>query len=628
MYSFLQPIKVGNLLLKNRIIYASMCKYMCDDEGNLTNQYYEYYRNLAKGGVALITPGAMVIDPEWPFRFPRQPWLNDDRFIPGLKKLVDIVHAEGALIAFQLWHPGESTTDPDNKPKTVNELTLEEIKKIQRQYVEAARRSKEAGADAVEFHIAHNYLPSQFMSPYFNKRTDEYGCSTVENSMRFSTECIRAIKEELGEDFTVTAKINGSDFVEGGITPDLAAKAAVYVEKAGAAMITVNGGGSLTLREGMSADGNKEEGWKISFAERVKQAVSIPVAGSGNIVHPEFADLCLKQGKCDIIAIGRGFVAEPEWVKKAMTGREKEIRKCIACMYCFTKNPLGTSGCSVNPYSKREYEKPELIKNGNGRTIAVAGAGPAGLECAVVLAERGFKPVIYDSSPVIGGMLVVGSEPPGKQKIKWMIEYYEDQIKRLNIEFHPNTEVDAELLEKLNPYAIVVATGSNEFVPPIEGIDSPNVITVRDILANHSGITNRKIAVLGGGMTGLEAARMLRLQNNDVTVLEMMPPKTNPSFEEQLALKYALKDGVVVLFENKAEKIEEKSVCARQTKTGETVKIPADIVVLSLGIVPDNSLFIELKGKFNRVYCIGDSQKAGKIVDAVSAGADLGHKLD
>ena len=628
MYSFLEPIKVGNLLLKNRIIYSAMAKYMCDDEGNITDQYLEYYRNIAKGGVALITPGAMIVDPDWLFRFVKQPWLNDDKFIPGLKKLVDIVHAEGALIAFQLWHPGESTYDSNNKPKTVNQLTIKEIKVIQHQYLEAAKRSKAAGADAVEFHIAHNYLPSQFMSPNFNKRTDEYGCRSVEDSMRFSTECIKSIKAELGDDFMVMAKINGSDFVDGGITPELSAEAAVFVEKAGSAMITVNGGGSLTRYTGMSADGNEEEGWKVSFAEKVKQKVSIPVAGSGNIVHPDFADACIKEGKCDIIAMGRGLVAEPEWVKKVSTNREDELRYCVACMYCFTKNLPGTSGCSVNPYAKREFEKPELINNGGGRVVAIVGAGPAGLEVSVTLAKRGFKPVIYEKAPVIGGMVVLGSVPPGKSKLHWMLEYYKKQIKLFNIMLNLNTEANIETITSLNPYAVIVATGSKEFIPPINGINRPNVIMVRDILSNPSGITGKRIVVIGAGLTGLESARMLKLQNNDVTILEMLPANPASSMEEKLAMTYAVKDDIKVLLEHKVERITEQNVYAKELHSGKTAVFPADLVVLSLGTKSNNTLFVELNSKFDRIYNIGDCEKTGKIVDAVSAGGTLGYKLN
>jgi 2,4-dienoyl-CoA reductase-like NADH-dependent reductase (Old Yellow Enzyme family)/thioredoxin reductase len=625
MYGFLEPIRIGRLRLKNRIIYSAMAKYMCDEVGNVTEQYLAYYKTIARGGCALVTPGAMIVDPTWPFRFVRQPWLNDDRFIPGLRRLTELVHAEDAYIAFQLWHPGESTIDKANKPKTINEFSLAEIRTIQDQFTEAAKRAKAAGADAIEFHVAHNYLGSQFMSPLFNKRTDAYGCSTVENAMRFSSECIGRIHDALGADFPVTAKINGSDFTPGGIEPAYAADAAAELEKAGVVLITVNGGGSLTRRTGMSADGNEPEGWKIPFAEAVKQKVRIPVAGNGSIRHPAYADACIASGKCDVIAIGRGLLAEPEWVNKVAQGREDELRYCVSCMHCFTKNPLGTSGCSVNPFAKREYEKPPLEKNGAGRKVAVVGAGPAGLEAAVVLAERGFAPVIHEAEERLGGMAALAAIPPGKQKVEWMLDYYDRQIERLNIAFAPGRRVEAEDLCKEDYYAVVLASGSSEFVPPLPGIASAHVVSVRKVLTDPSGIEGKRIVVIGGGLTGLETARMLALRDNRVTVLEMLEANPAEPFQNQLAAQYAVRDGVLLVYGCKVSRIEPDTVVAE--RNGEPATFPADLVVLSVGVRPNDALYRALKSRRERVYNIGDSDKPQSIVEAVQAGAAMGYAL-
>lgn len=233
-YRFLQPLAVRNTQLKNRIALSAMIKGMCTEDGHMTEQYYAHYAALAKGGAAVITPGAMVIDSQWPYIFAKQPWLDRDECIPEIAHLVELVHEGGAKLSVQLWHPGQHGSTPEKPCKTVNDLSLEEIRHIQGQFLAAAKRVIAAGADAIEFHLAHNFLPAQFLSPYFNKRSDEYGADTIENATRFSVECIKEIKALMPEYMYLSVKINGSDMVDGGTTPEWAAAACQILEKAGA----------------------------------------------------------------------------------------------------------------------------------------------------------------------------------------------------------------------------------------------------------------------------------------------------------------------------------------------------------------------------------------------------------
>lgn len=623
-YIFLEPIKIGKLTLKNRIISAAMARHICEDDGFVSDAYVAHYESIAKGGAAAIIPGIMVIDPTWPYISQGQPYLSDDKYIPGLKRAIDAVHAHDAKFFCQLWHSGLASTTI-----SVNDLTLDEIHHIQDLYVSAAGRSKAAGADGVEFHIAHTYLPNQFLSPYFNKRTDEYGSGTVEDGLRFSLECIQRIRELYADDnFEIIAKINANDFVEGGMTPERAAEAAVLLEKAGIAMITVSGGGALTGVHKMSDDGREEEGWKIPLARAVKERVAIPVAGGGSLRHPEYIDEIIRNGDCDIAAIARGLYAEPEWVEKVSSGRENELKSCISCMFCFTNVKPGTaSGCSVNPFAKRELEKPDMKKDGEGRKVVIVGAGPSGLEAAVTLAERGFSPVILEKRNRLGGLVYLAAKPPGKKKLGWMIDYYDAQIKRLDIDVRFNVnDVNAEI-EKINPYAVIFATGSNEFVPPIDGIKNENVVSARDVLDGVKSVNGKNIVVLGGGLTGLETARFVKNKDNSVIVLEMMPVNPTPNMETKLALGDAKHEGIEVYNEHKVVSIEYDSVRTMNLTDDKEVVFKADFVIVSMGIRANNEPEAEIGNMIGNKYAVGDCAMPGKISTAVQSGSDAAYAL-
>lgn len=628
-YSFLQPIMVGGLKLRNRIIYPAMGKYIADDDGFITNRYVEYYRNVAAGGSALITPGVAIIDETSKNLGYRQPRLTDDKYIPGLKRAVDAVHHEGALITYQLWHSGQKLENGQLVP-LVNDYTIDEIKVIQRKYLEAARRCKQAGADGVEFHIAHNYLPSLFLSPYFNKRNDIYSSNNVENAIRFSLECIKMIVEELCDNtFIITAKINGEDFLSGGITPLWAAAACQLLEQAGVSMITVNGGGVLGKHEYMSDDGSHEEGWKIELAAMIKQSVKIPISGSGGIRHPNFAHKVIKEGKCDLVALGRELVAEPHWINKICSGREEEIRYCTNCMYCFTRYEASNeqSGCSVNPLSKREVDCSPLRIDGNGRVVIVIGAGPAGLEAAVTLAERGFKPIIFEKNSWLGGMMSLAAIPPNKDRINWQINYYQKQVKRLFIDIRLSTEADIETIVSLNPYAVIIATGSNELFPKIPGIDLYHVSGVRDVLIKKPGWRRKTIVIIGGGSAGIETALWLRKQDNNVMVFEILGEQKDLPLNRRLELQKAINSGITILYQHSVEKIFDGKISVRDLCQDSIQDVTVDNIVVAAGARSNDSLYRQLSGKLPKVFKIGDAYQIGDISSAVFMGSKIGYTL-
>lgn len=627
MRKLLEPIKIGNMELRNRVVLSAMAKYFCTN-GYIGREYCEYYRNIAHGGTALIIPGIMCVEPKW-YGQHEQPFLNDDKYIPGLKMAIDAVHEEVAKFACQLWMPGHLPYTQEDYPEengqkiaAVNYIPREMIPELQQKYVDAAVRCAKAGTDAIEWHMAHNYLPEQFYSPYFNHRTDEYGAQNVENAMRFSVEVIDRIKAAC-PGVEVIAKMNGSDFHEGTASMQWLGDAAVILEQHGVSMITVNGGGVISRLTDMSADGNEEEGWKVPFAEVVKKRVSIPVAACGSLRHPDYIDSIIEAGKCDLVALGRQLFAEPEFCNKIAEGREDELKFCVSCMHCLTKTKFGPNqpGCTVNPRGRREFCIPrELNVNGDSLPVAVVGAGPAGLEAAVTLAKRGFAVTLFDKGDKLGGNINLASMPIGKYKLGWMIGYYENMLRKLGVTVRLGTTCTPEMLEELKPYAVFIATGSVEAIPPLPGIGGEGVIPVRSYLCERPEIKDSKVIVLGAGQTGLETARMLAVAGNEVTVVDMLPDEIPPITDHRLDLNYAREAGVKILMAHKVVRIEDSAVVVTDLVTGEEKSLPRDKVIVALGVKSDRALYDEVKDRFQNVFNLGDSDKPGMAVYAVSAG--------
>jgi NADPH-dependent 2,4-dienoyl-CoA reductase/sulfur reductase-like enzyme len=491
------------------------------------------------------------------------------------------------------------------------------------EFGDCALRAKKAGFDGVEVHGAHGYLIAQFMSPYSNKRTDEYGGSLL-NRMRLPLEIISNIRAKAGNDFPILFRISGDEFVPGGRTIEDTKAIAVLLEQAGVNAIHVSAGvyGSMQFIIPPAA---VRHGWIADFAAEVKKVVSIPVITVGRINDPMMAETIIASGKADFVAIGRGSLADPELPNKAAAGKFDDINYCIGCLQgcvgnLFRGNP---GGCLVNPVTGRESEfilKPVDKK----KKVFVAGGGPAGMEAARVAAQRGHEVHLYEKSDKLGGQYLIGAIPPNKGEVDMFLAWQQNQLKKYNVNVHFNTELTVQIVEKGAPDAVIVATGGEPIVPDIPGKDKPNVVDANDVLLGNVNVGHRVI-VIGGGMVGSETADHLANHGKEVTIVEMLPEIAK---DEEAAVRYFLmKDlqdnGVKIYVNAPVKKILDDGVISEID--GAEIKIgPADTIVMAIGAKSVNSLTKQLEGKVPQVLTVGDALKVRKALEAVEEGYRAG----
>lgn len=511
------------------------------------------------------------------------------------------------------------------------EMTTEEVEGLVKKFIAGAKIAQIAGIDGVELHGAHGYLIGQFMSPLTNRRTDKYGGS-FNNRMRFVTEIITGIRYICGLNFPISVRIDGDEFVEGGITHEEAIKMARYLESIGVDAINVSSGtyeSGITIIEPISY----KEGWKKHLAQGIKDNVKIPVIACDAIKTPEFAEELLEEGNCDFVAVGRSQLADPEWGKKAMEGREKEIRPCIACLHCIEQLMNGkTVECAVNPRLGYEVEYTDYKKDGNGRTVVVIGGGPAGMEAAKVLAEREFKVVLFEKRDHLGGSVYLGSKPPCKERLKDLVANMEYQIRQLGVDVRLGLEPTVEELKALNPYSVFVAMGGKNIVPELPGIHGENVVAATDVLNKEMDIKNKKIVVVGSGMTGLETAEYLAEKGNEVKIVEMLSeigPGVHPPVLYDVTTRLK-KYGVEMIPRRQLIGIDDGKVYVLNTYNNEKIAMEAEYVVLSLGVASmrDNEFVKNIEKNFDNVRVLGDSSRPGKISNATQTGFDLAYTLE
>lgn len=634
--------KINGVELKNRVTMGPMDESLGDNSGNVSPRCMEYFLARAKGGTAaLVTSYVAVCPPELGgIAMPGQLRLLNIGNQLSMAHFAERVHAYGAKLFVQLHHPGRKTTaeyndgyqpvscsaiTPSMPKDTVpcRELTVDEIKEIERYFVKGARFAMWAGADGIQIHCAHGYLLNQFLNPAKNARTDEYGGS-MENRCRIVVEIVKGIREVVGPKFPITVRLNAfeGEGLPGEADADEMRRIGKYFSQNGIDGIHL----TMTSIDRVGTPDMKA-GWRNQIYAYFKEVVdTIPVYGPNEVKTPEEGEKVLESGCQDFLVLARQQIADPEWVNKAREGRSEDIRPCISCNTCMQQITIDHQPlrCSVNPLAGREIDN-QFLPKGEG-LVVIIGAGPGGMQAALTASARGFKVILIEKEKELGGALQLANKAPDKFQIDNLIRYFQGQIEKdPNIEVWLNYEVTEEKLDELaalKPYAVVSAVGGRQVVPNIPGVSL--AVMANDVLSGKREIRNKKAVVVGGGMTGLETAEYLAARGNSVKVLEMLPAPGRGIFNFNVTktVNALEKQRTEIYTCTRADSISKEAVTVTDTRSGRSEEIPCDVVVLAIGVYTDHSMRDMLEKRFFNVTEIGDANKAGKIMTAVRDGYD------
>lgn len=628
-----EPGRIGSLEIKNRLVMPPMATGLALKDGTVTDRQIDYYAERAKGGAGLIIVEITCVDSPVGKGNVRQIAIDDDCFIPGLSRLAEAIKRSGARAAIQLHHAGRQTSSrwtghqpvapsPVAMPggEQPRELTLEEIAALRSRFAEAAERAKRAGFDGVEIHGAHCYLICQFLSPLSNQRRDAYG-GRLENRARFLLEVIEAVRGRVGKDYPVWCRLSAMEIGgEGGITLEDTLTVAKMAEEAGVDAIHVSAHPIAPARRPPMA---QPPCAFVPFAEAVKKVVSVPVIAVSRIP-PELGEEIIREGKADFIAIGRPLLADPGLPQKAASGRLEDIRPCLYCMTCLDSLYWRKEGvcCTVNPILGREREC-EVEPAESPKRVVVIGGGPGGMEAARVAALRGHKVVLFDDGDELGGQMLLAVKPPFKETIETFRQYLVRQVNKSGVELRLGVKFAPNLLAKLRPDTVVLATGVVPVIPQIPGIDGKHVVQAKEVLMGVE--TGERVVVIGGELVGCETALYLAERGKKVTIMRRGPElatKVNQFIRIPLINRLQAK-GVTIFTGVDYEEVTPTGVVIRNG-VGERRVIQADTVVLAAGAKPNTELLPLVEGRVAQVLCVGDCVQPRGIREAVEEGFRAG----
>ena len=677
----LSPMKIGTMEVKNRTVMTAAEFSLGQANGKPTERLMDYYEERAKGGVGLIIPGICRVNDMGAASTFTQLAMSHDYHIEPMHEFAERLHKHGAKLCLQLHHPGRqgysSSTNSlpmvipivDRFPKVLDgifkctplllgleekkiiwsvqapskvelanhgatrmhAMSHREVTNLRDDFIEAAVRCQKAGVDAVELHGGHGYIIQQFLSPNTNKRTDEYGGS-FENRMRFVTEIIQGIRERCGRDYPLIVRLTADEmydrigFQNKGYGLEEGKRIAKCLEELGVDAINVTSACYDAYNYWLEPT-SFEPGWRAYLAKAIKETVSIPVIAANFIRSPQQAEEQIANGTQDFMGSARTFICDPHWVKKIEEGHPEQIRRCIGCLNCIqsfmTNAKVGKPGeCALNMSIGIEKAYENIEQDGEGQLAVVVGAGVAGLMAAHTLARRGFKVKVFEKQDVPGGQVNIASSCNLKDKLHWSVEDLMTIVQTQGVEVNFGKEITAADIREMKPYAVFVATGGVPIRPgSIPGTDRENVLVAPEVIMGEKVPQNQNVIVVGSGMTGLETTEKLNEAGNTVTVIEMAK-EIAPGTWFQLVddeMERIRPYGTKVLASTKLVSINEGSVTVANAKTGAKEELPADTVVLSMGVRPVNGLFGELREEMENVFAVGDACASGRIADATKS---------
>ncbi|HCQ5682685.1 TPA: FAD-dependent oxidoreductase [Clostridioides difficile] len=633
-----KPIKIGNVTFKNRMFSAPMGGTDITADCTIGSKSTAFYELRAKGGAGAVTISECMVHPETDGSHAYHLDLKIVDSLASFTYTADAIRRHGAIPSVELSHSGQYSgtylVDKDKKrglsqwgvsPSVrpdgleIKELTEEIIAEIVESYGNVAALAKRAGFEMIMIHGGHGWLINQFLSPYFNKRTDKYGGS-LENRVRFAKEVLDSVRKAVGPGFPVEFRMSGSELFEGGYDLDYGIEIAKLLESR-VDLLHVSAG---TYQRGFAVTHPSmflEHGCNVYLAEEIKKHVNIPVATIGALNDPEMMEEIIASGKADVIYMARALLADHELPRKVMSNQDEKIVKCLRCFTCMAERATtSTRRCTVNPLIGRELDGTEVVPVLKSKKVLIAGGGPGGLQAAITAVKRGHKVILCEKTNELGGIL------KGEQALPFKYEMYElgntfgKIAKDLGVEVRLNTTVTKEYVDNENVDALIIAVGSEPLVPPIEGLNGENVVIVNDYYLEKEKVTD-EVVVLGGGLAGCEAAIHLAQEGKTVHLVEMraeLAPDANIR-HRPILLEEIERQGIYVYTEHKGLSVTTEGVVC-MNKSGNKINIPGTSVICALGQKPRREVVDTLLDCAPYVVQIGDCVRVSTITNAVYQG--------
>ena len=647
-----EPLTIRQMTMKNRIMMTPMGTNYGEQSGEMSFLHINYYEQRAKGGTGLIMVENASVDSPEGSNGTTQLRIDHDNYLPRLFKLTETIHKHGTCIGIQINHAGASAQSARTNMQPVSAsdvpskaggeiprpLAKDEILRIVKKYGEAAKRAQVAGFDCVEIHAGHSYLLSQFLSPTTNKRTDEFGGS-AENRARFAKLVVEEVRKQVGPFFPIFVRISADEKAEGGNTLEDTLDYLQYFQEE-VDVFDVSCGLNSSLQYQIDAN-YLPDGWRSYMAKTVKERYGKPCVTTGNIRDPKVANDILEKGDADIIGMGRGLIADPEWVNKVDFGDVCDIRKCISCNIGCAGNRIGINRpirCTVNPSVTEGdvYKKQQINKPCN---VVVIGGGTAGLEAACTAAEVGCTTFLIEKKPYLGGLAAEISKIPDKKRLADFPNYLIHRAEGLrNLFVFTDTDATADFVKNLKPNIIVNATGSQPLLPPIAGLhenlgkEGSKVYSILDMI-NHvndypEDMTGKKVAVIGGGAVGLDVVEYFAPRGASVSIVEMLPAIGNGIDPISKVGTFAMMDqyGVRQMTKTALKEVRPDSFYV-ETPEGPEV-LDFDYGFVCLGMKSTSPVLPDIQAAFEdnnnvEIISIGDSVRARRIIEGTDEGRNI-----